>query len=431
MEVVKAVRGTRDILPDDIAYWYKVEATARNILTRAAYREIRTPMFEQTNLFERSIGEATDVVGKEMYTFSDRGDRSLTLRPENTASVARAFIEHGLHAQGLQRLWYLGPMFRYERPQAGRQRQFHQVGVEVLGSDDPRVDVEVIALATQFLQALGLTDLKLVFNSIGDLGDRQRYRQALVDYLTGYRDELDSDSQDRLERNPLRILDSKDKRTREILQTAPSLHKYLGDASQQRFEQVQALLQDLNISYTLDSQLVRGLDYYTHTVFEIQSEALGAQATVCAGGRYNGLVEQLGGPDTPAIGWASGIERLILLLQQESETQTAPPDLYIVSRGDRAEAQALVLAHKLRESGFAAELDVTGSAFGKQLKRADRSGAVACIMLGESEAESASVQLKWLASGEQEAMPQTELLENTSDLLNRLQGARFEAAKES
>ncbi|MGF1513277.1 MAG: histidine--tRNA ligase [Elainellaceae cyanobacterium] len=431
MEMVKAIRGTKDVLPDDIAYWYKVEAAARNVLTRAAYREIRTPIFEQTDLFKRSIGEATDVVNKEMYTFSDRGDRSLTLRPENTASVVRAFIEHSLYAQGLQRLWYFGPMFRYERPQAGRQRQFHQVGVEVLGSDDPRTDAEAIALATQFLQALGLDELTLVFNSIGDLGDRQQYRQALVDYLTPYKAELDADSQDRLGRNPLRILDSKHERTREILQEAPSLYDYLSDASLQRFERVQALLKDLGISYALDTQLVRGLDYYTHTVFEIQSEALGAQATVCAGGRYNGLVAQLGGPDTAAIGWASGAERLILLLQQQDAAQFASPDLYIASRGERAEAQALVLAHQLRQAGFAAELDVTGSAFGKQLKRADRSGAVACIMLGDAEAEQGSAQLKWLASGTQEEVTQANLREQAAELRNRLYAARAASAKES
>ncbi len=426
MERVKAIRGTKDILPDEIAYWYSVESAARDTLTRAAYREIRTPIFEQTNLFERSIGEATDVVGKEMYTFSDRGDRSLTLRPENTASVARAFIEHSLHSQGLQRLWYLGPMFRYERPQAGRQRQFHQVGVEVLGSDDPRVDAEVIALANQFLQTLGLDDLTLVFNSIGDLSDRQRYRDALVNYLTPHKAELDSDSQDRLDRNPLRILDSKHERTREILREAPSLHEYLGELSQRRFEQVQALLHDLKITYTLDPQLVRGLDYYTHTVFEIQSEALGAQATVCAGGRYNGLVAQLGGPETAAIGWASGMERLILLLQQQTSIQDLSLDFYVVSRGDRAESQALVITHQLRQSGFAVELDVTGSAFGKQLKRANRSGAVACIMLGETEAEGGSAQLKWLASGVQEEVKQDYLLENQADLRSRLEASKRE-----
>ncbi|MEO0406860.1 MAG: histidine--tRNA ligase [Cyanobacteria bacterium P01_A01_bin.135] len=422
--MVKAIRGTKDVLPEDIPYWHRVESVAYDVLTRAAYREIRTPIFEETALFERSIGEATDVVGKEMYTFRDRGDRSLTLRPENTASVVRAFIEHSLYAQGLQRLWYLGPMFRYERPQAGRQRQFHQVGVEVLGSDSPRVDVEVIALATQFLQTLGLSELTLLFNSIGDLSDRQRYREALVAYLTPYKGDLDADSQDRLARNPLRILDAKDKRTREILQQAPSIHDHLSDPSRHRFEQTQQLLETLGIAYRLDPQLVRGLDYYTHTVFEIQSDDLGAQATVCAGGRYDGLVGQLGGPDTPAVGWASGIERLILLLQQHSDQSTSPLDFYLVSRGEAAEPQALAIAHSLRQRGFAAELDVTGSAFGKQLKRADRSGATACLMLGDVEAESNTVQVKWLASGKQEEIKQANLLENVEQLRQQLAAAK-------
>ena len=422
--MVKAIRGTKDILPADMVYWHRVEAVVRDVLTRAAYQEIRTPIFEETALFARSIGEATDVVGKEMYTFSDRGDRSLTLRPENTASVARALIEHSLYAQGLQRLWYLGPMFRYERPQAGRQRQFHQVGVEVLGSDSPRVDAEVIALATQFLQALGLNDLTLLFNSIGDLSDRQRYREALVAYLTPYSTELDADSQDRLERNPLRILDAKDKRTREILQDAPSIHDHLSADSQRRFEHTQQLLEQLGIAYKLDAQLVRGLDYYTHTVFEIQSDALGAQATVCAGGRYDGLVAQLGGPEVPAVGWASGIERLILLLQQQGSEPASTLDFYLVSRGEQAEGQALTIAHQLRQLGFAVELDVTGSAFGKQLKRADRSGAIAGLMLGDTEAENGSIQLKWLASGKQEEISQADLLQNVEPMRQRLAAAR-------
>jgi len=410
MGTVKAIRGTKDILPEDVGYWQQVEAIARDILTKAAYREIRTPIFEQTDLFERGIGEATDVVGKEMYTFSDRGDRSLTLRPENTAGVVRAFIEHGLHAQGgVQRLWYSGPMFRYERPQAGRQRQFHQIGVEVLGSDDPRADAEVIAIAADWLQATGLSNLSLEFNSVGTTGDRQQYRDALVAYLTQYKDDLDADSQDRLTRNPLRILDSKVERTQEILQAAPSILDYLCPESRQRFEQTQRLLDSLDIEYRVNSRLVRGLDYYTHTVFEIQSADLGAQATVCGGGRYDGLVEMLGGPATPAVGWASGMERLILLLQQLAPVAAAPVDFYMVSKGDRAEANAMQLTQKLRHLGFSVEMDLSGSAFGKQMKRADRSGAVACLVLGDEEAEKAVVRLKWLITGDQEELAQADL----------------------
>lgn len=416
---IQALRGTRDILPDEIGYWQWVEATARDILTKAAYREIRTPIFEQTALFERGIGEATDVVGKEMYTFIDRGDRSITLRPEGTAGVVRSLIEHGLSAQGsVQRLWYTGAMFRYERPQAGRQRQFHQLGVELLGSADPRADVEVIAIATEILQTLGLKNLHLDINSVGNLEDRQNYRQALVDYLTPYKDELDPDSQDRLTRNPMRILDSKDKRTQEIAQNAPSILNYLGSYSGQHFEKVQQLLSDLGIKYQINSRLVRGLDYYTHTAFEIQSDDLGAQATVCGGGRYDGLVTQLGGQDTPAVGWAIGLERLILLLQKLQELPLPALDFYVVSRGDAAEAQALIVAHKLRMAGFSVELDLSGSGFKKQFTRADRSGAVACLILGDEEAENQTVKLKWMATKEQSAIAQTDLLE-MSDRLHK------------
>ena len=425
MGEIQALRGTRDILPDEVGYWQRVEAAARQILTRAAYQEIRTPIFEQTALFERGIGEATDVVGKEMYTFQDRGDRSITLRPEGTAGVVRAIIEHGLQSQGLiQRLWYTGPMFRYERPQAGRQRQFHQLGVEVLGSADPRADAEVIAIATDILQNLGLKNLRLDLNSVGNLEDRQRYRQALVDYLTPYKDELDADSQDRLSRNPLRILDSKDERTQQIAQDAPSILNYLGLYSQRHFEQVQQLLSDLGIKYQLNSRLVRGLDYYTHTAFEIQSDDLGAQATVCGGGRYDGLVALLGGPDTPAVGWAIGLERLILLLQQLQNPSLPPLDFYVVSRGDRAEAQALLLAQKLRHLEFSVELDLSGSGFKKQFTRADRSGAVACLIVGDEEAEKQTVKLKWMASKEQQAIAQADLLAMTDELRRQLDSSR-------
>ncbi len=423
MGSIQALRGTRDILPEEIGYWQQVEAIARQIFHRSAYREIRTPIFEPTELFERGIGEATDVVGKEMYTFNDKATppRSVTLRPEGTAGVVRAFIQNNLYATGaVQRLWYTGPMFRYEKPQAGRQRQFHQLGVEVIGSAEPRADVEVIAIATDILQTLGLKDLRLDINSVGNPEDRPLYRQALVDYLTPYKDELDPDSQDRLNRNPLRILDSKDKRTQKIVEAAPNLLDYLGSESRHHLEKVQQLLTDIGITYQLNPRLVRGLDYYTHTAFEIQSDDLGAQATVCAGGRYDGLVAQLGGPDTPAVGWGLGIERLILLLQQLSTAPTSKLDLYLVSKGDAAEAQALKLAQKLRQAGFTVELDLSGSAFGKQFKRADRSGAVACLVLGDAEAESQTVNLKWLKSGEQKAIAQSELLENPDELRRQL-----------
>jgi len=427
MGSIQALRGTRDILPEEVGYWQQVEMIARQILNRAAYQEIRPPIFERTELFERGIGEATDVVGKEMYTFNDRATppRSVTLRPEGTAGVLRAFIQNSLYATGgVQRLWYTGPMFRYENPQAGRQRQFHQLGVEVLGSADPRADVEVIAIATDILQTLSLKDLRLDINSVGDLEDRPRYRQALVDYLTPYKDELDPDSQDRLSRNPLRILDSKDKNTQKIVEAAPSILDYLSTDSQRHFETVQQRLTDIGISYHVNPRLVRGLDYYTHTAFEIQSDDLGAQATVCAGGRYDGLVAQLGGPDTAGVGWGMGLERLILLLQQLSEPQRQVLDFYVVSRGEAAEAQALVLAQKLRQTGFSVELDLSGSAFKKQFTRADRSGAVGCLILGDEEAQNQTVKLKWMASKEQFAIAQADLLEKTEDLRRQIDNSK-------
>lgn len=422
MTGIEAIKGTRDILPEEVGYWQWIEATARNLLGKAAYTEIRTPLFEQTELFARGIGEATDVVGKEMYTFIDKGERSVTLRPEGTAGVVRAYIENGLHVKGnLQRLWYVGPMFRYENVQAGRQRQFHQLGCEVLGSADARADVEVIALAIDILRSLGLTQLRMDLNSVGSPTDRQRYREALVDYLTPYKAELDPDSQNRLSRNPMRILDSKNAKTQEIVQAAPKIWSYLEADSQRRFDQVQQQLTDLGISYQLNPCLVRGLDYYTHTAFEVVAETgLGAQNAVCGGGRYDGLVAELGGAETPAVGWAMGLERILLLLQQASPAPTLQLDFYIVSRGEQAEPQALRLAQTLRQANFAVELDLSAGAFGKQFKRADRSGAAACLVLGDDEAAQGTVQVKWLTTGNQESMPQASLLEQAETLRQRI-----------
>ncbi len=423
MAGIQVSRGTRDILPTEVSYWQFIEATARDILDRAGASEIRTPIFEQTELFLRGIGEATDVVSKEMYSFNDRGDRGLTLRPEGTAGVVRSFIENSLYAQGdVQRLWYVGPMFRYERPQSGRQRQFHQLGLEVLGSGDPRADVEAIAIATDILKAIGLKDLTFDLNSIGDKDDRTQFREALIAYLTPYKKDLDPDSQDRLTRNPLRILDSKNKDTQKILHDAPSILDHLSESSKARFNRVQQLLADLSIPSQLNSKLVRGLDYYSHTVFEIQSPDLGAQATVCAGGRYDGLVTELGGPETAAIGWAMGLERLIILVQKLANSAMASRvDFYVVSRGAAAEGQALRIVQQLRQAGFKAELDLSGSAFGKQFKRADRSAAAACLILGDSEAEKGTVQLKWLASGEQGELVQAELASEFQGWRDRLE----------
>jgi histidyl-tRNA synthetase len=419
--MIQALRGTRDILPEEVGYWQFIEATVKEMLARAVYQEIRVPIFEDTALFERGIGEATDVVGKEMYTFCSRGDQSITLRPEGTAGVVRAYIQHKLYAQGgVQRLWYTGPMFRYERPQAGRQRQFHQVGLELLGCDAPRADGEVIALATNILQALGLKNLELDINSVGSVEDRANYRAVLVNYLEPYKSDLDADSQDRLTRNPLRILDSKDPRTQSIAQDAPKITEHLSIASQKHFDRVLQLLTDLDIKYHINHCLVRGLDYYTHTAFEIKSSDLGAQATVCGGGRYDGLVKELGGPDTQAVGWAMGMERLVLLLQQLDAIAVHTPDLYIVSRGEAAEAQGLRLAQQLRASGLMVELDLSSSAFGKQFKRADRSGAVGCLIIGDAEAENYTVNLKWLASGEQQTISQNNLFSLMDELKKKI-----------
>jgi histidyl-tRNA synthetase len=423
MSSLQASRGTRDILPPEIAYWQQLESTARRILATAGYTEIRTPAFESTELFARGIGETSDIVGKEMYTFSDRGDRSLTLRPEGTAGAVRAFIEHKLYAQGgVQRLWYTGAMFRYERPQAGRQRQFHQLGVEVLGSQDPRADAEVIAIAADFLTALGLTDLVVDLNSVGSGEDRTSYREALVKYFTPFEGDLDPDSRDRLSRNPLRILDSKDAKTQAIAQDAPSILDFLSAESQKHFERVQSLLQDLDIAFKLNPRLVRGLDYYTHTAFEIQSSHLGAQSAVCGGGRYDRLVAELGGPDTPAVGWAIGLERLVLLLQQGGLPQTASPDLYVVSRGEQAESKSLHVAQSLRRAGFSVELDLSAAKFDKQLKRAASSGAIAAIIIGDAEVASGNLQLKWLNSGQQEAIALSEMIGDPQKFRQRLVG---------
>ena len=385
-----------DLLPERIPLWQRIEATAREHFHRAAIGEIRTPLLEVTELFARGIGESTDVVGKEMYTFLDRGDRSCTLRPEGTASVVRAAIQHGLLAQGPQRLWYGGPMFRYERPQAGRQRQFHQIGVELLGVADAGSDAEAIAIAWDLLADLGVGGLQLEINSLGTPEDRQRYRAELVLWLEAHHDQLDPDSQQRISTNPLRVLDSKNPDTQALLAGAPTLADALTGESHERFARVRQALEALAIPFVLNPRLVRGLDYYGHTAFEITSNQLGAQATVCGGGRYDGLVAELGGPATPAVGWALGMERLVLLLSQATAVEPAAgvPDLYVISRGELAEAQALVLTRLARQAGLAAERDASGSAFGKQFKRADRSGAPWAAVIGGSEAADGMALLK-------------------------------------
>ena len=410
-----------DLLPEQTRRWQAVESVAREHFRCAGIDEIRTPLLEFTDLFARGIGEGTDVVGKEMYTFVDRGDRSCTLRPEGTASVVRAALQHGLLSQGPQRLWYGGPMFRYERPQAGRQRQFHQIGVEFLGASSPRSDAEVIALAWDLLSALGIQGLQLEINSLGTPDDRLRFRAQLVGWLEERVERLDAESQARLSTNPLRILDSKDKGTQLLLNDAPTLLAALSEESVERFEQVRALLTALQIPFQLNPRLVRGLDYYGHTAFEITSDQLGAQATVCGGGRYDGLIQQLGGPATPAIGWALGMERLLLVIAAAAQanpdgpaarlTDTPAPLVYLINRGEQAEPQALSLARQWRRAGLAVELDGSSASFGKQFKRADRSGAPWAVVLGDEEALAGQLRLKPLrGEGEEQQLAWEEAL---------------------
>ena len=398
LERLQALRGTADLLPPQTVIWQRVEEQARQHFQRAGVGEIRTPLLEATALFARGIGEATDVVGKEMYTFQDRGRRSCTLRPEGTASVVRAAIQHGLLSQGPQRLWYAGPMFRYERPQAGRQRQFHQVGLELLGVADARSDVEAIAMAWDLLADLGIQGLALQLNTLGTPEDRRCYRERLVGWLEQRSHQLDPDSRHRLAANPLRILDSKNPSTQHLLREAPRLLDTLGKGSRERFDSVCQLLQALEIPFVLQPRLVRGLDYYTHTAFEITSDQLGAQATVCGGGRYDGLAAMLGGPPTPGMGWAMGMERLVLLLGQSSEQpgRTQPPQVVVLNRGDTAQVHALVLARQLRQANLQVELDLSGAAFARQFKRADRLGARLAVIIGEQEAQNGVAKLKWL-----------------------------------
>ena len=399
VEQLQTLRGMVDLLPEATPRWQWLEAVAREHFRRACVREIRTPLLEATELFARGIGEATDVVGKEMYSFLDRGERSCTLRPEGTASVVRAAIQHGLLSQGTQKLWYGGPMFRYERPQGGRQRQFHQIGLEFLGFADPRSDVEAITIAWDLLQALGLEHLQLELNSLGSRDDRQAYRNGLVAWLEERKDQLDSDSQQRFSTNPLRILDSKNAQTQDLLIEAPNLEQALSPASRERYEQVKAGLSALGIPFICNPRLVRGLDYYGHTAFEITSSALGAQATVCGGGRYDGLVEQLGGTATACVGWAMGLERLMLLLGDETNFSSSP-DVVVISQGEDAKALAVPVARQLRQLNHAVEVDLSGAGFGKQLKRAGKSSARWAVLIGDAEAASGELQLKDLSSGD-------------------------------
>jgi histidyl-tRNA synthetase len=405
---LQPVRGTHDLMPEDMRRHRCVAETARAAAERYGYLEMATPIFEFSEVFKRTLGDTSDIVTKEMYTFTDKGGDTLTLRPEATASVARAVISGGLSQHLPLKYFYAGPMFRYERPQKGRMRQFHQIGIELLGAAQPAGDVEVIACGAAILRDLGLLDRTVLeLNTLGDNESRAAYRQALVDYFTGHRDGLSADSRERLGRNPLRILDSKDPGDRALVAGAPVFGDYLNPASRDFFAAVTAGLDGLAIAYRLNPRLVRGLDYYCHTAFEFTTEDLGAQGTVMAGGRYDGLVAMMGGPHTPGIGWAAGIERIAMMLAQ---TPSARRPIAVMPVGSAAEVPAAAIAERLRRAGFAVDLGYGGN-LGKRMKRADKLAASAAVILGEDELAKGVASLRDLDSGEQTAVPLAEIEE--------------------
>lgn len=399
--MIKKPRGTEDILPKDAAAWNLIETTARNICKKYGYKEIRTPVFEETALFSRGVGDTTDVVQKEMYTFNDKGGRSITLRPEGTASLARSYIENSLYANPQPtKLYYLITCYRYEKPQAGRLREFHQFGIECFGSENSSADAEAITLAVDFLNELKISGLSLNINSIGCPECKPKYNAALKEYFNSHIDELCETCRDRLEKNPMRILDCKSPVCHGIADKAPKMIDYLCDDCRDEFESLKKYLDAVNIQYTVDPNIVRGLDYYTRTVFEITSDALGAQSAVCGGGRYNGLVEELGGKPTPGIGFAIGIERLILILKnQGNELNDSCPDIFIASIGNKADVFTQKLVHDLRNLGICAERDLCSRSVKAQMKFANKLGARYSIVLGDDEVNSGKASIKDMENG--------------------------------
>ncbi len=412
MRALKPVRGTRDILPDENRRRRRIEHVAFDLATRYGFGEISTPVFEFTEVFARTLGDSSDIVTKEMYTFADRGGDSITLRPENTAGVARAFISNGLTQNVPLKLFYRGPMFRYERPQKGRYRQFHQVGVELIGIAEPLADAEVIALGADILAALGLRDkVNLELNSLGDGESRLAYRSVLVDYLQSHRRRLSEDSLLRLERNPLRILDSKDEGDRAVVAGAPLITDSLNESSRAFFDKLTGFLDRADVSYRVNPRLVRGLDYYCHTAFEFTTDALGAQGAVLAGGRYDGLIKQMGGPPTAGTGWAAGVERLTMLVDDTDQGQRP---LAVVPQSAGHVDDALVISQRLRHAGFAVDLGYSGN-LGKRMKRANKINARACVILGEDEIARGVVTVRDMDTGEQREV----VLEDIEDYLGR------------
>ncbi|MET0088178.1 MAG: histidine--tRNA ligase [Sedimenticola sp.] len=406
---IQAIRGMHDVLPEQSPLWHFLEDGVRQVLDGYGYREMRTPIVEMTDLFKRSIGEVTDIVEKEMYTFEDRNGDSLTLRPEGTASCVRAGIEHGLFYNQVQRIWYRGPMFRHERPQKGRYRQFHQIGVEAYGLEGPDIDLEILLLTRRLWQILGLEGVELQINTLGTSDERKAYRDVLVEYLTAHKDLLDEDSLRRLDSNPLRVLDSKNPDMQQMIADAPSLMEYLGDESRAHFDALCKGLDEAGVAYVINLRLVRGLDYYARTVFEWVTDRLGAQGTVCAGGRYDGLVEQLGGKPTPAVGFAMGVERLIALLEEDQDKlDLKQADAYLVLVGEEAQRQGMQLAEKLRDQlpGLRLITNCGGGSFKSQFKKADRSGARVALVLGEDELNRGVIGIKHLREkAEQQQLP--------------------------
>jgi len=419
---IQAIRGMNDYLPADTAIWQRIEGTLKQVLASYGYSEIRLPIVEQTPLFSRAIGEVTDVVEKEMYTFEDRNGESLTLRPEGTAGCVRAGIEHGLLYNQEQRLWYTGPMFRYERPQKGRYRQFHQMGVEVFGLQGPDVDAELIMMTARWWKALGIAEhVELELNSIGSLDARANYRSALVAFLEQHQDVLDEDCKRRMYTNPLRVLDSKNPDIQKLLNDAPTLGEFLDEESREHFSGLCALLDDAGINYRINQRLVRGLDYYNRTVFEWVTSSLGSQGTVCGGGRYDGLVEQLGGRATPAVGFAMGMERLVLLVQAVNPEfePTRIVDVYVIASGQGVQSAAMQLAEKLRDADPALKMmtNFGGGNFKKQFARADKWGARIALVLGEDEVKAGQVVVKDLRTGDQQTLAQSDAAATLRTLL--------------
>ena len=419
-------KGTQDILPADSAKWQYVENVARETFKKYNYGEIRTPMFEHYEVISRSVGDTTDIVTKEMYDFHDKGDRHITLRPEGTAPVVRSYVENKLFAPEVQKpvkVYYIGSMFRYERPQAGRLREFHQLGVECFGSKNPATDVETIAMAYQLFNTLGIKEVTLHLNSLGNTESRLAYRQALIDYLTPMRDTLSKDSQRRLDENPLRVLDSKEKEDKVAVENAPSILDYLDDESQAHFDEVRAMLDSLNIPYVIDTNMVRGLDYYNHTIFEFITTIDKSELTICAGGRYDSLVEYFGGPETAGFGFGLGLERLLLVLDKQGIELPVEEslDVYIAVLGSGANGKALELVQAIRYQGFKAERDYLGRKIKAQFKSADTFKAKTVITLGESEVESGEVNVKNNTTREEVTVSFEELTKNFAAVLKQLE----------